>query len=90
MTARFTMICAIAFLVGFVLTGCTHTKEILVPQVVERKVDVPPSLLSCKAEPRPEAWKSQRDVGRFIVRLAEAGDDCRTKLGAVRRVVSGG
>jgi len=49
---------------------------------------IPTSLLTCPAEPvATSAWKSQRDVGKFLVRVAEAGEDCRTKLGAVKKIV---
>lgn len=60
----------------------------IVAEVVERKIEVPASLLTCSPEPvAGTAWINQRDVARYLVDLAAAGDDCRRKLAAVRRLV---
>lgn len=78
----------VAMLVAFVLTGCQSTKEIVVEKVVERKVEIPNSLLTCSAEPvAGTTWIRERDVAQYLVRLAAAGEDCRTKLAAVGRIV---
>ncbi|KQQ72386.1 hypothetical protein ASF70_12695 [Rhizobium sp. Leaf321] len=70
------------------LTGCQTIKEVPVKRIVERKVEVPKSLLSCSAEPvAGSVWITQRDVARYLVQLAAAGEDCRTKLAAVKRLV---
>lgn len=70
------------------MSGCQTTKEIVVDKVVERKVEVPNSLLTCSAEPvAGSTWISQRDVAQYLVKLAAAGEDCRMKLAAVRRLV---
>lgn len=71
------------------MSGCQSTpKEVVVEKVVERKVEVPNSLLTCSAEPvAGTTWVSQRDVAQYLVRLAAAGEDCRTKLIAVRRLL---
>lgn len=76
------------FAVGF-LTACTTTKTVPVVEIRERKVEVPRSLLTCSPEPvAGSVWVSQKDVARYMVRLAEAGEDCRLKLAAVRKLVS--
>lgn len=70
------------------LAGCQTSKPTVVTKVVERKVEVPRSLRSCSEEPvAGTAWVSQRDIARYLVRLAEAGADCRAKLAAVKRIV---
>jgi len=83
----FRMLALMAILAGFAaLSACTWRPQ--EPRVVERLVEVPPSLLQCSPEPRlREAVRSQRDVALFIERLAAAGADCRTRLAAVRRLV---
>ncbi|CAN7328722.1 hypothetical protein [Neorhizobium tomejilense] len=76
------------FLVLSMLTSCTTTPPKTVVQVVERKVEVPRSLLTCTDEPvAGSIWLKERDVARYLVKLAEAGQDCRVKLAAVRRLV---
>lgn len=46
-------------------------------------------MLSCPTEPAvPGPGATQRDVARWIVKVSEAGDDCRARLLAVSRVVS--
>lgn len=78
-----------AMLIGFVLTGCGSVpKEIVVEKVVERKIEIPNSLLTCSSEPvAGSVWIRERDVAQYLVKLAAAGEDCRTKLMAVRRIV---
>ncbi len=71
------------------VTGCQSTpKEVMVEKVIERKVEVPNSLLTCSSEPvAGSTWLSQRDVAQYLVKLASAGQDCRLKLAAVRQLV---
>ena len=79
-----------AFFVSLLLlvVGCTTTKTVTVTEIVERKIEVPKSLLSCDAEPVSRTvWVTQKDVARYLVKLAEAGEDCRLKLAAVKRLV---
>jgi uncharacterized lipoprotein YmbA len=62
------------------LAGCASTTPV-----------VPPTLLACAAQPKSpadQAGATQRDVALYVVDLAAAGDDCRSKLGSVRRIVS--
>ena len=57
------------------LAGCATTGQ------------VPPSLLTCADQPVAPAAQVQRDVALYIVDVAEAGADCRSKLSAVRRIL---
>jgi hypothetical protein len=61
-----------------ILAGCATTSTI------------PTSLLTCADHPPSPAAETQQAVGLFIIDLAEAGADCRSKLGAVRRLLSSG
>jgi len=72
-----------------VLTGCAETTDPGM-RVVEVRPEVPSSLLSCQPAPEPPPPESgtQRDVARFVLDLAEAGADCRGKLGAVRGLLA--
>ena len=74
-------------LIGLLLlAGCANVKT--VPVVETRSLDVPPSLLRCMPEPEARAaWRGQRYVALFLIRLAEAGEDCRVKLEAVGKLV---
>lgn len=58
-----------------VLAGCATTGP------------VPQSLLTCAEQPVAPVAELQRDVALYIVDLAEAGADCRSKLGAMRRIL---
>lgn len=63
-------------------------KEVMVEKVIQRKVEVPNSLLTCSAEPvAGSTWMSQRDVALYLVKLASAGQGCRLKLAAARQLV---
>lgn len=73
---------ALVVLVGF-LAGCAKPA----PVVSVAGPDVPDQLLSCKPEPVPPATGTQRAVATYVLDLADAGDDCRQKLGAVRSIV---
>lgn len=80
-----------------ILAGCqTAPKERIVTKVVERRVEVPPSLLACAAEPRISMALAVKlramedagaDVAMFTNQLAQAGQDCRSKLAAVKRLI---
>jgi len=80
---------AVAAVIGLVLlAGCATTAERIVPRIETRAVEVPPSLLRCMPEPQAKAaWKTQRDVALFLIKLAEAGEDCRVRLEAVRKLI---
>ena len=81
------LLLAALIVVCLVLAGCNTTKEVTpVVQVVERRTEVPKSLLHCLPEPTPkEPWKeSTRPVLSFMTDLRTAGRDCRSKLESVR------
>ena len=63
---------------ALILSGCATT---IAPPVV------PAQLLACQAQPKAPLDGTQRDVGLYVIDLAAAGDDCRTKLGAVRQIL---
>lgn len=64
------------FVVAMILTGCATTKP-----------TVPGQLLHCADQPPAPVEGTQRDVGLYVIDLAAAGDDCRTKLGSVRIIL---
>lgn len=79
----------ISLIAATTLSACTTTKTVPVVEIRERRVEVPKSLLTCSSEPvAGSVWATQRDIARYLVKLAEAGEDCRIKLAAVRRLVS--
>ncbi len=71
------------------LSACAHKAEPKIVRHVEtRQLEVPAALLTCMPEPEArEVWKSQKDVALYLVRISEAGDDCRQKLDGVRRLL---
>jgi hypothetical protein len=82
---------AIVLILLMAAAGCTTTtqKPTIVEKIVERKVEIPPSLLECMPEPKAqEVWAMQRDVALFMEKLALAGADCRTRLAKVRKLLA--
>lgn len=74
---------------GMLISGCAHKSQ---PQVVTRvetrEMAVPDALLTCMPEPEArEVWRTQKDVALYLVRVSEAGEDCRQKLDGVRRLL---
>lgn len=70
------------------LGGCATTDTVYVDRVVVERPHVAPSLLHCKPEPEPLSPKARlRDVAPYVIDLAEAGADCRRKLGTVAKRV---
>jgi hypothetical protein len=51
------------------------------------KQEVPDTLLVCAPEPVPGNLDKQSKVAEYIVDLSDAGEDCRSKLGAVSRIL---
>ena len=75
--SRFLQVLGTIVTVGIIvvmLAGCATTST------------VPPSLLICAPQPPSPAPESQQVVGIFVIDVVEAGADCRSKLGAVRRL----
>lgn len=63
------------------MSGC-GTQAI---EKVDDKVDIPNTLLECKDEPVPSAqMKDQRELSQYVIDLAVAGRDCRSKLEGVK------
>ena len=70
------------------LAACSSTPEprVVVETRIERQ-QIPADLLTCLPAPAVPVAESQRDVARYLVDLAEAGEDCRAKLAGVRGLV---
>jgi hypothetical protein len=60
----------------------------LPPEVVTfyRYVTVPPDYLSCLAEPRVPNALTDVELAQWAQLIREAGEDCRAKLDAVRKL----
>ncbi|WP_109368767.1 Rz1-like lysis system protein LysC [Ochrobactrum soli] len=73
----------------FLISGCAHKPAVEVISKVEtRQIQVPEALLSCMPEPEArEVWKSQKDVALYLIRVSEAGEDCRQRLDGVRKIL---
>lgn len=72
------------------LGGCASSPPSAIPTVIRTPPPtIPPTLLRCAPEPMaPDpATSTQRDVAAFLFDLAEAGQDCRRKLGVTRRLL---
>ncbi|WP_343314061.1 hypothetical protein AAIB41_02635 [Brucella sp. BE17] len=82
---RITSTIALAILIS----GCVHKSDPKVITKIEtREMAVPEALLICMPEPEArEVWESQKDVALYLVRVSEAGEDCRQKLGGVKRLL---
>lgn len=71
------------------ISGCAHkpTPQIIT-KVETRQMAVPDALLTCMPDPKArEVWKSQKEVALYLIRISEAGEDCRQKLDGVRRLL---
>ena len=82
------------FIVGagaavLLISGCAHKPATeYVTKVETRQMAVPEALLTCMPEPEArEVWKSQKEVAMYLIRVSEAGEDCRQKLDGVRRLL---
>ncbi len=60
-----------------ILAGCSSM----------RTTTVPDALLTCQAQPPSPKAGTQKDAALYVVDLAAAGQDCRSKLGSVRRIL---
>ena len=84
------MMKALGIMLAFLaLSGCLVKRD---PDVVTRvqvhRLQIPKQLLTCMPEPEAkEVWRTQKDVALYLVRISEAGEDCRQKLDGVRRLV---
>lgn len=78
------MIRAVLILAASVLSGCATA-----PTISERPLRdrIPPSLLQCAPAPTPGDLARQSDVAAYVVDLGAAGEDCRRKVGGIKRIV---
>jgi len=68
---------AFSILALVILAGCSSM----------RTTTVPDQLLTCEAQPPSPKGGTQKDAALYVVDLAAAGQDCRSKLGSVRRIL---
>ena len=66
-------------LIALVLTGCATTT----PLVTSDMLYCMPAPIS----PTDDPAATEADVGEYVIDLAEAGADCRSKLGSVRQLI---
>jgi len=76
----------LAISAALLLSACAAAPA-LPPAPVIVRVSPPVELLSCADQPAPGVMRSQRDIAKYILDLAEDGADCRSKLDAVRDFV---
>lgn len=76
---------------ALLLTGCAATTPAPLTELRAERVPIPQSLLTCQAAPEPPALAGkpgeQDTVALYVVQLWRAGEDCRTRLDAVRRIL---
>lgn len=60
-----------------ILAGCSSM----------RMTTVPDQLLTCDPQPASPKAGTQKDAALYVVDLAAAGQDCRSKLGSVRELL---
>lgn len=72
---------------ALLLTACAQPEPRLVVQSRVEQLKIPPVLLTCLESPEPPAGDTQREAAEFTVRLWDAGEDCRSKLQAIERLV---
>lgn len=73
---------------AMILAGCATEPTQLVELRDTEMPQVPDSLLTCEAAPTVPAEGSwQSEVARYLLDLFGAGEDCRSKLGAVRSIL---
>jgi hypothetical protein len=58
-------------------------------QRITSSTGISPDLLACDQQPEAPISEDDRDLASYILTLAAAGDDCRTKLGLVGLILSG-
>ena len=74
------------------LTACAAPEP--APQVITKiqveRVTLPAGLLSCAPEPDVgPAWTTQAQVADYVVRLEEAGADCRDTVNSIAAIEKG-
>lgn len=76
---------SIVLLLALSLTACANAPPL--PKVEVQRITIPDSLLSCQPHPVPPALTDDRELALYILALADAGDDCRDRLGRVRGLI---
>ncbi len=70
------------------LTACAAPEPRVIVQSRVERLSVPDALLTCAPHPEPGVIATQRDVAEYAVILADAGEDCRSKLASVKALVA--
>lgn len=86
------MVIVIALFFGGCATAPTVSlSEIQTQQSIQAgKTSISPQNLTCRPEPRsPGGDATDRQAAAFVLDLAAAGRDCRSKLQAVRETIEG-
>jgi hypothetical protein len=86
MLPRLTMPLSLLFCLAL-LTACAVPEPMVVVQSRVERLSVPDALLICAPHPEPGVIATQRDVAEYAVILADAGEDCRSKLASVKALV---
>ena len=73
-------------LIAVGLMGCAAPAPIVQTRIQVERVTVPASLLSCTPEPAIDNITLQSQVADYIVRLQEAGADCRATVAAIAQI----
>ncbi|MFA9204863.1 MAG: hypothetical protein ACEQSH_00245 [Bacteroidia bacterium] len=66
-------------MLSLVLTACATPARLAVV-----RQEVPPSLLVCQEQPAPPASPDDTALALWLLDLAAAGEDCRSRLGRVK------
>lgn len=77
---------ASALLCAALSTACAEMPPAVEIRTVRQ--NVPAALLSCPEHPVPPEAPDDHAVAAYVLALAEAGEDCRSKLARVRAVVA--
>src|SRR5678809_1617443 len=74
---------SIVQLFALCLTGCAAQQTVLAP-----RIEVPASLQTCSPEPEPTAaLQTDTDLTDWIINLRDAGQDCRSRLANVVKLL---
>ena len=69
-------------------TACSSPPPRMLVETRVERIQVPGELLSCAPAPEAPQGRRDSDAALLIARLWAAGEDCRSKLAAVRALVA--
>ncbi|WP_456095335.1 Rz1-like lysis system protein LysC [Paracoccus beibuensis] len=83
------MIRAVLLLIAASLAACARVENQERVVRIPTPVSPPAALLRCHGAPVPPSGAiTQADVAAYVLDLSEAGEDCRSKLDAVRGYIA--